>query len=205
MTRPVPPPRQQPPRRHDDTFVPRNAHRAVGATAVLGVVVDIPEPWAQLLVNWRAKCGDPQAGVVPPHVTLLPPTEVATADRSLISAHLAAVARSHPPFEIRLQGTGTFRPVSEVVFVAVAAGVADCAAIATDVRSGPLARPLSFPYHPHVTVAHDVPAEALDMAATELAGLECTFPVGHFTEFEQQSSGAWAVARRHPLTGPPRA
>ncbi|MFC7573787.1 2'-5' RNA ligase family protein [Klenkia terrae] len=169
------------------------------------MVVDIPEPWAQLLVNWRAKCGDPQAGVVPPHVTLLPPTEVATADRSLISAHLAAVARSHPPFEIRLQGTGTFRPVSEVVFVAVAAGVADCAAIATDVRSGPLARPLSFPYHPHVTVAHDVPAEALDMAATELAGLECTFPVGHFTEFEQQSSGAWAVARRHPLTGPPRA
>ena len=204
MTRPVPPSRRrQPLRRHDDTFVPRSANRVLGATAVLGVVVDIPEPWAQLLVSWRTKCGDPQAGVVPPHVTLLPPTEVATADRSLISAHLAAVARSHPPFEVRLHGTGTFRPVSEVVFVAVAAGVTDCAAIATDVRSGPLARPLSFPYHPHVTVAHDVPAAALDMAAVELSGLECTFRVEHFTEFEQQSDGAWAVARRHPLTGPP--
>ncbi|SDO36954.1 2'-5' RNA ligase [Klenkia soli] len=184
--------------------MPRSANRDVGDTAVLGVVVDIPEPWAQLLVDWRAKCGDPQARVVPPHVTLLPPTEVAVADRSLISAHLAGVARSHPPFDLHLQGTGTFRPVSEVVFVTVARGILDCERIATDVRSGPLARPLSFPYHPHVTVAHDVPTDALDMAATELAGLACTFRVEHFTEFEQSSGGAWTVARRHPLTGPAR-
>ncbi|MCO7218795.1 2'-5' RNA ligase family protein [Klenkia sp. PcliD-1-E] len=199
MTQPPPPPHR---RRHDDTFVPRSANRDVGGTAVLGVVVDVPEPWAQLLVEWRTKCGDPQAAVVPPHVTLLPPTEVAVADRPLIAAHLAGVARSHPPFEIHLRGTGTFRPVSEVVFVTVARGILDCERIATDVRTGPLARPLSFPYHPHVTVAHDVPTDALDMAAAELADLAATFPVEHFTEFEQQPGGAWSVARRYPLTGP---
>ncbi|MEI4272368.1 2'-5' RNA ligase family protein [Klenkia sp. LSe6-5] len=206
MTRPLPPvppsgPRG-PRRRHDDTFVPRSANKDVGATAVLGVVVDVPEPWAQLLVEWRTKCGDPQAGIVPPHVTLLPPTEVAVADRPLIAAHLAGVARSHPAFDVHLQGTGTFRPVSEVVFVTVARGVLDCERIATDVRSGPLDRPLSFPYHPHVTVAHDVPGDALDMAAAELADLTATFRVEHFTEFEQQPTGAWSVARRYPLTGP---
>ena len=73
-----------------------------------------------MLVDWRTKCGDPQAGLVPPHVTLLPPTEVPAADRAAVTAHLAQVARCHPPFTMHLSGTGTFRPVSEVVFIAVA-------------------------------------------------------------------------------------
>lgn len=192
-------------RQQDDTFAFRALDRlsAVGTT-VLGVVVDVPEPWAQLLVDWRTKCGDPQAALVPPHVTLLPPTEVAVAERSAISEHLAAVARAHPAFDLHLSGTGTFRPVSEVVFVAVATGIADCELIAADVRSGPLARPLAFPYHPHVTVAHDVPADMLDMAYGELSELSARFRVEHFTEFEQLPNGAWAVARHHALTGPPR-
>jgi len=96
---------------NDDTFVPRS-RKPSPRTTVLGIVVPVPEPWAQLLVDWRAKVGDPQAGVVPPHVTLLPPTEVPVADRLTISAHLAQVARCHPPFDMHLSGTGTFRPVS---------------------------------------------------------------------------------------------
>ena len=106
---------------NDDTFVPRSS-RALPEHTVLGIVVPIPEPWAQLLVDWRSKVGDPQASLVPPHVTLLPPTEVAVADRAAISAHLAEVARCHPPFEMHLSGTGTFAPVSDVVFIAVAQG-----------------------------------------------------------------------------------
>ncbi|HYX96426.1 MAG TPA: 2'-5' RNA ligase family protein, partial [Geodermatophilus sp.] len=74
---------------NDDTFVPRS--RSAARTAVLGVVVPIPEPWSQLFVDWRAKVGDPQATSVPPHVTLLPPTEVPLTDRPAISAHLAEV------------------------------------------------------------------------------------------------------------------
>jgi 2'-5' RNA ligase len=187
---------------NDDTFVPRS--RAVDQHTVLGIVVPIPEPWSQLLVDWRAKVGDPQASLVPPHVTLLPPTEVAVADRGAIAAHLAEVARDHPPFEMHLSGTGTFSPVSEVVFVTVAKGIGNCELLATDVRSGPLARPLSFPYHPHVTVAHDVPAEMLEFAYNGLADLSAAFPVEAFTEFEQTPSGAWSVAREYRLTGPPR-
>jgi 2'-5' RNA ligase len=187
---------------NDDTFVPRS--RTVERHTVLGIVVPIPEPWAQQLVDWRAKVGDPQASLVPPHVTLLPPTEVAVAERTAISAHLAEVARCHPPFEMHLSGTGTFSPVSEVVFVTVAKGIGNCELLATDVRSGPLARPLSFPYHPHVTVAHDVPAEMLEFAYNGLADLWAAFPVEAFTEFEQTPTGAWAVAREYRLTGPPR-
>ena len=196
-----------PGRTNEDTFtfaVQRGAPPTRTDTAVLGVVVSVPEPWAQLLVDWRSKVGDPQASLVPPHVTLLPPTEVRVRDRSAITEHLARVARRHPPFEVHLSGTGTFRPVSEVVFVAVARGIADCELIAGDVRTGPLARPLNFPYHPHVTVAHDVPTEMLDVAYDGLAELHAEFRVDSFTEFEQLPDGAWAVAREYPLTGPPR-
>lgn len=175
----------------------------VGATAVLGVVVPIPEPWAQLLVDWRSKVGDAQATAVPPHVTLLPPTEVAAADLSAVAEHLTGVARSHPPFRMHLSGTGTFRPVSDVVFVAVARGIGNCELIATDVRQGPLDRTLAYPYHPHVTVAHDVAADMLELAYSGLADLSAEFEVTHFTEFEQTASGAWTIAREYPLTGPP--
>jgi 2'-5' RNA ligase len=186
---------------NDDTFVPRRAGRP--GTAVLGVVVPIPEPWAQLFVDWRSKVGDPQAAVVPPHVTLLPPTEVPVADRPVIAAHLASVARGHGPFVMHLAGTGTFRPVSDVVFVAVARGIGNCELIANDVRRGPLSRVLAFPYHPHVTVAHDVPVDMLELAYSGLSDLSAEFRVDSFTEFEQTPDGAWTVAREYPLTGPP--
>ena len=188
---------------NDDTFVPRS-RGARAETAVVGIVVAVPEPWAQLLTDWRAKCGDPQAGLVPPHVTLLPPTEVAVADRPLVTEHLASVARQHPPFDMHLSGTGTFSQVSEVVFVAVARGIGSCELLANDARGGPLARSLAYPYHPHVTVAHDVSADMLDLAYTALAELSAEFRVDHFTEFEQAPSRAWVVAREYALSGPPR-
>ena len=187
---------------NDDTFVGRLP--GPPETAVIGVIVPVPEPWASLLVDWRTKVGDPQAALVPPHVTLLPPTEVPVDDREAIAEHLAAVAAAHPPFDMHLSGTGTFNPVSDVVFVAVARGIGNCELLADDVRQGPLARTLSFPYHPHVTVAHDVPPDMQELAYNGLQPLSAEFRVEHFTEFEQTAGGAWAVAREYRLTGPER-
>ena len=183
---------------NDDTFVPRRSSPPL--TAVLGVVVALPEPWAQLLVDWRSKVGDPQANVVPPHVTLLPPTEVPVADRPAITAHLAEVAGAHAPFDMHLAGTGTFSPVSEVVFVAVARGIGSCELIANDVRRGPLARSLSFPYHPHVTVAHHLPDAKLDRAFDDLASFECSFTVDRFSLYVHDKQNGWAPTRHFALT-----
>jgi 2'-5' RNA ligase len=102
---------------------------------------------------------------------------------------------------MHLSGTGTFAPVSAVVFVAVARGIGNCELIANDVRRGPLARSLAYPYHPHVTVAHDVAEDMLELAYSGLADLSAEFRVDAFTEFEQTPGGAWAVAREYPLTG----
>src|SRR3954451_10080903 len=98
-------------------------------------------------------------------------------------------------------GTGTVTPACDVVFVVVGRGIGNCELLSTDVRRGALARSLSFPLHPHVTVAHDVPENMLELAYSGLADLSAEFRVAAFTEFEQTSGGAWTVAREYPLTG----
>ncbi|HMO12362.1 MAG TPA: 2'-5' RNA ligase family protein, partial [Actinotalea sp.] len=134
----------------------------------LGVAIVLPEPWRAALRDARASFGDPLARTVVPHVTLVGPTVLEAGRVAELEDHLAAVARDHSPFEVHLRGTGTFRPVSQVVFVQVVAGISECERLERALRTGPLAQPLRFHYHPHVTVAHDVPPAALDRAFDEL-------------------------------------
>jgi 2'-5' RNA ligase len=54
-----------------------------------------------------------------------------------------------------------------------------------------LERQLHFPYHPHVTIAHDVPSEALDRVYAELADFETEFEVDHFTFYVHGGDGRW--------------
>ena len=170
----------------------------------IGVAIPVPAPHAEELQRWRAEFGDPLAWAIPAHVTLVPPTPVSTQDLGQVREHLSASAAAVQPFAMCLRGTSTFRPVSPVVFVQIARGISDIERLEDRVRSGPLARELTFPFHPHVTVAHDVPGDMLDLAYAGLAELHAEFRVDSFTEFEQLPDGAWAVAREYPLTGPPR-
>lgn len=170
-------------------------------TRTIGVAIEIPEPWATELTNWRAKVGDPQAHLVPPHVTLLPPTELTAEESATAEQHLVAVAAASRDFQMHLRGTGTFQPVSDVVFVAVDRGISDCEVLERAVRSGPLQRATEFPYHPHVTVAHALPHDALDRAYEALAGFEARFAVSGFTWFEHGQDGVWRPERAFPFSG----
>ncbi len=167
----------------------------------LGVAVAIPEPYGGDLQRWRSSFGDPQADSIPTHVTLLPPTQVSCADLGAVHEHLLATARSHRPFRMTLRGTGSFRPVSQVAFVQVAEGITECELIERQVRAGPLARELAFHYHPHVTLAHDLPEQDLDRAATTLAGFEATFDVDSFSAYRHGQDGMWRVDEVYALTG----
>ncbi len=170
-----------------------------GATVRVGVAIGIPEPWASQLNESRAATGDPLAPFVPAHVTLLGPTDVDADALPSIERHLAEVAAGHQPYVVRLRGTGTFRPITEVVFVAVASGISQCEQLASAVRAGPLERELHFPYHPHVTVAHDIPTEAMDAVFEELAGFSARFVVDHFTLYVHGADGRWRPVRDFPL------
>jgi 2'-5' RNA ligase len=168
---------------------------------VIGVAIGLPEPSAGELRAWRHKLGDPMADQIAPHVTLVPPTEVDESQVAAIEAHLEQVAAAQVPFTILLHGTGTFRPVSPVVFVALAAGIAGCERVEKAVRNGPLARTLKFNYHPHVTVAHDLPDDALDRAFAALDHYTCEFAVDSFGLFERGDDGVWRTEREFPFQG----
>jgi 2'-5' RNA ligase len=164
-----------------------------------GVAIGLPEPFTSELQGWRERLGDPNAAGIPPHITLLPPTTLREEDLPLVEGHLKAVASGESPFEIHLRGAGTFRPVSPVVFVPLAMGISHCERVQVKVRSGPLVRELMFPYHPHVTVAHDLPERALDRAYEELAGYDARFTVWGFTLFEQGPDAVWRPQRDFPF------
>jgi 2'-5' RNA ligase len=160
-------------------------------TVTVGVAIAIPQPHATVLGNWRRAVGDPAAELIFPHVTLLPPTPVPAGRLDEIGAHLAAAARDSEPFRMHLSGTGTFRPVSPVVFVQVAQGLSNCEVLERAVRAGPLDRELEFPYHPHVTVGQDVDDAALDRVFDGLADFVARFAVTGFVLFCRDEECRW--------------
>ena len=165
----------------------------------IGVAVAIPEPWATQLQDYRAAVGDTTAAMIPTHITLVPPTDVAPETVEDIESHLAAAADRVSAFSVHLRGTGTFRPTSPVVFVSLAAGISECEELADAVRRGPLAMDLPFPFHPHVTIAHHLSDEQLDRAFDELAGFECEFDVEDFKLYVHDEALGWRPTRYFTL------
>ena len=166
----------------------------------IGVAVAIPEPWATELQDYRTALGDATATKIPTHITLVPPTEV-TEDLALLEKHLTEAAATVPSFRVHLRGTGTFRPVSPVVFVSLVEGISQCEQLAAAVRQGPLAVELEYPYHPHVTVAHHLAEPALDRAFESLSDFRCAFPVTTVELYHQALDGVWRVEDSFPLGG----
>ena len=165
----------------------------------IGVSIAIPSPHAEMLQSKRASFGDPLADSIPTHVTLLPPTDVEGDDLSDVVEHLADVAAQGHSFPMVLRGTGTFRPISPVVFVQVSGGLADCELLEKSVRRGPLKRKLDFYYHPHVTVAHHVSDDLMDRAFDDLAEFEASFEVAGFHLYVHDDVDGWQPTRDFDL------
>ncbi|WP_103062175.1 2'-5' RNA ligase family protein [Actinomyces qiguomingii] len=161
---------------------------------VLGVTIALPEPWAARVRSVRLAVGDPHGNAVPPHVTLLPPTAVEKADLAAVTAHVSRVAARTAPFAMRAAGVGTFRPVSPVVFLDVAEGGAVIDALQQELRAadGPLHAPLRFPFHPHITIAHEVDDAALDRAVSAARNIAASFVVDRIHLQRLASDGSWA-------------
>ncbi|QJW37308.1 2'-5' RNA ligase family protein [Cellulosimicrobium protaetiae] len=166
----------------------------------IGIAIEVPEPFATQLQDARARFGDPLARSIPPHVTLLGPTVLDPAGIDAARDHLAAVAASAAPFRIHLRGSATFRPISPVVFIQVVEGIAECEHLESAIRTGPLAQDLRFNYHPHVTVAHEVPDAALDAAFEEMATYEAAFEVTGISLYEHGDDGVWRPEQVFALT-----
>ncbi|CAA9349058.1 MAG: 2H phosphoesterase superfamily protein Bsu1186 (yjcG) [uncultured Nocardioidaceae bacterium] len=165
----------------------------------IGVAVAVPHPCGAQLQEYRVALGDPAAAGIPTHITLLPPVDVEDDLLPRIGEHLREVASGVEAFPVHLRGTGTFRPVSPVVFVNLAQGISSCEQLAAGVRRGPLAVDAQYPYHPHVTVAHGLDEHLLDRAYDELAGFECRFQVARVTLYVHRDGDGWTPHGQFPL------
>ena len=160
----------------------RSTHGAHGTpgTMTFGVVIFVPEPGASELAAARLEVGDPLGSLIPPHITVLPPTTRPVHQIREIKRHLRRVGRRQRPFPIHLRGTASFRPISPVVFARLVEGAEGCAALEAQVRRGVLFRELTFDYHPHITLAFGLEDVVLDLVAERMAGYELRFLVREF-------------------------
>jgi 2'-5' RNA ligase len=170
---------------------------------MIGVSLPVPEPWGSELQRYRIDVGDAAAQHIPTHITLLPPHEVGDAEMAGIIEHLDGVAAQLAPFRVHLRGTGTFRPISPVVFIGVVEGISQCEQLAAGVGRGPLAISRNFPYHPHVTVAHHLSEARLEQAFVELERFDAAFDVSEMWMYLHEPATGWTPNRAFALGGAP--
>lgn len=168
----------------------------------IGVSIAVPEPWGSTLQDFRVAAGDTQGQLIPTHITLVPPVEIDQSALGAVEDHLAGVATGQASYRIHLRGSGTFRPVSPVVFVNLVEGISQTEQLAHDTRQGPLAVDLGFPYHPHVTVAHHLSDDDLDRAFDELGDFDCAFDVDQFHLYVHDTERGWKATRDFALASP---
>ena len=168
----------------------------------IGVSISVPEPWGSHLQDFRVNNGDAAGSGIPTHITLVPPLDLAGARFPEVERHLAEVAAATAPYRIHLRGSGTFRPVSPVVFLNLVEGISQTEQLALACRAGPLTAELRYPYHPHVTVAHIDEDDLLDRAFDGMDDFECAFEAAAIHLYVHDPELGWQPVRDFELTGP---
>jgi 2'-5' RNA ligase len=170
-------------------------------TTTIGIAIGLPEPFATQIQTARERFGDPQANFIPTHITLLPPTEIGFQELIDIDNHLTDTAADMWPFKVQLRGAATFRPVSQVVFLPLIEGISGCERLERAIRKGPLTRRRKFPYHPHVTLVHELSDEVLDQAFEEFGEFRAMFVTDRFSLYQQSPVGDWKLIKDYRLHG----
>jgi 2'-5' RNA ligase len=139
----------------------------------LGASLPVPEPLAGELLRARLEYGDSEA--VAPHITVIPPAPLPEARVEEAVGRMCRLAAHFAEFRVRVRGTGTFRPVSPVVYAAVVEGFDRCRELEALIRPALGVGGGRFPYHPHVTVLNGCDAATLDRAQRDWKDVDCSF------------------------------
>jgi len=89
------------------------------------------------------------------HVSVLPPRPLSVPWQTA-SAQVRALAEGWTPFEIELKGIEVF-PVTDVIYIEVGAGTAELRSMHAAMNTLALAFEEPFSYHPHITLAQEIP------------------------------------------------
>lgn len=158
----------------------------------LGVVLLVPPPARTEIDGLRRACGSTSIGRIPPHLTLVPPVNVREEDLPLALERLRGAAADARPFRVDLGPPETFHPASPVVYLAVGGDeVGRVAELRRLVFAPPLERPLTYAFHPHVTLAEEVEVARIEAMLLALADYRAgvTFDRVHLLQERRRSDG----------------
>ena len=122
---------------------------------IFALVIYVPDPLGRFLDDLRRELVphyNPHA-----HVSVLPPRPLA-GDWCEASEQVRALMESRAAFDIELSSVQRF-PVTDVIYIDVSGGASDLYSIHATMNSNCLAFHEPFPYHPHITLAQEVPHE----------------------------------------------
>lgn len=120
---------------------------------VFALVIYIPDPLGCFLDQLRTQlvpsC-NPHA-----HVSVLPPRPLAV-EWPVAGARVRSLAEDWAPFDIELAGIEVF-PVTNVIYIELGTGAQQLYRMHAASNSGALEFPEPFEYHPHITLAQEIP------------------------------------------------
>lgn len=163
----------------------------------LSLVLDVPREVREDVTRWRdAHCTTHEASV---HITVFI-TELGDRPEEKAELFLGKLRRLVGQFgtgTITLVGTGTFRPMSDVVFLSVGEGDQLLRSLHEQCLTlGDSASP--FLYHPHMTLVQDEPRRTLESALADFRDYWATVPVHALKAYIGDVTG-WRPAGTVPL------
>jgi len=170
---------------------------------VYALVIYIPYPLGSFLDNLRRElvpAYNPHA-----HVSVLPPRPLA-GDWHAADSQARLLIENGSPFDVTLSSVEIF-PATNVVYIEVAAGATELRSLHRDMNAGALASEEPFSYHPHITLAQEVPPEHVpavyDLAVRRWKEFEGsrTFRAEHAVFVQNTLRGCWIDLASYPLGG----
>jgi 2'-5' RNA ligase len=165
----------------------------------------IPDPLATFLDDLRRELTPgcrPKA-----HVTVLPPRPHHH-DLEDTVRQITGACRNVRPFRVELCDMEIFE-ASQVVYLGLREGAKPLQDLYRTLNSGPLAYRECFPYHPHITIAQDLPgggdaAAVAVMANEKWAGYKgaCGFEVSSLSFVQHVAPAIWMDVAVVPLGTP---
>ena len=120
---------------------------------IFALVIYVPPPLGDFLDDLRRELVphyNPHA-----HVSVLPPRPIAV-DWRIAAQLVREQARTWQPFDVELTAIEIF-PVTNVIYIGVGGGSVELPHMHAATNTGPLAFEEPFVYHPHITLAQEIP------------------------------------------------